>query len=229
MNKSLQQFEPDNQVTSGCMRLTALVIGVSCFVLVAKAHGSAEHSLTLVDKTKATTTLTILNDATRDFVLSRSPRKTDSRFFALKKNVDKLQTFPNSLLTKTQLKLKKLKSDHELKLTKIESDLDSLNTTMQLKLSTLNRDVHELKVASGKLKKITLEFPLILDEHKIFDALDVDNDGKLSHQEFIDGTRLPEDNDKFDKMDVSDDGSLSFEEFNEGLKLKTSKSAPKHN
>ena len=209
------------------MRLTVLIIGVSCFVLLAKAHESTKHSLTLVDQSEATTTLAKLNDAVTELVIARTQGETDLVLLDVQQKVEKLQTSKESLSTQTEVKLKTLNSNRELNLTKIESDLKSLKTTKQLQLTKLNEELAELIVTQEKLKQLTLELPLKLDTHKIFDAMDSDNNGKLSHQEFKDGTKLPDGNDQFDVMDTSDDGSLSPEEFAEGLESKPSTAAPK--
>ena len=220
MKNYLKQIPPTNQSAN----LAILVVAVLWLVVPAVSQGSSYQLSALSDLSDAIGTLSELTKETGTSFGTRTDVIIGSQLLN-EETIKKLQVLTASLISQTELKLEKLPPNHEIHLTRIGPVLPVLeikNAAKQLKLTNLKNEVLERKLNPQPLKVVNLKLPVEIDTQWIFNAMDTNDDGEMSLEEFKTGTKLPDAKEHFNKIDTGNDDTLSFEEFQELLKPKSS-------
>lgn len=218
MKNYLKQIQPITQSAN----LVILVVAALWLVVPAMSQGNSYQFSTLSDLLDAIGTLSELTEETGTSFGTRTDVKVGAKLFN-EETIKKLKVATASLKSHAELKLEKLPPNHEIHLTRIGPELEIIkNTAKQLKLTKLDRELVERKLNPEPLKVVNLKLSVGLDTQWIFNAMDTDDDGELSLEEFKTGTKLPDAEEHFNKKDAGNDGALSFEEFKKLLKPKSS-------
>ena len=220
MQNDLNQVQPTTQPTNLAV-LAVLVVMFLWLVVPALPQGNSKQLSSIADLTFAISSLSELSKEKNTSLGTRSDIRVGSKLLN-KRTINKLQVSTASLMSQAEFKLKEHSPNQKLHFTRIGPELQIKKEAKQLKLSKLKDELVERKLSPEPLKVVNLKLPIGLDTQRIFNAMDTNDDGELSQEEFKTSTKLPNADEHFNEKDAGNDGALSFDEFQDLLKPKSS-------
>ena len=227
MKRTMQAFEKRKKNIGSVMGALALMGVFAGFAVIASEDSYRGENLLLSDPSDLGEEQAKHKESIVDLEALRTQGEVSALLLEIPEKLLTIRSGEDLLRIRDDGESTTLQVDRKSSLLNPDPELAAFDRTKKLKLTDLSKKINELVMTKSKLTDVELEIPPRLDTKWIFDAMDSDNDGSLSQQEFATGTRHPNAATHIDRMDSDGDGALSNNEFVDGLESETTTTAEK--
>ncbi|MCY4142966.1 MAG: EF-hand domain-containing protein [Gammaproteobacteria bacterium] len=228
MKRTMQAFEKPKKNIGSVMGALALMGVFAGFVVAASDDSHRGENLLLPDPSDEPDEQAKNKESNVDLEALETLGEVSSLLLEIPENLLMLRSGEDLLRIRDDGESTTLQVDRKSSLLNPDPELVAFDRAKKLILTNLSEEINELVMTKSKLTDVVLEIPPRLDTKRIFDAMDSDNDGSLSQQEFATGTRHPPNAaTHFARVDSDGDGALSNNGFVDGLESETTTTAEK--